>query len=64
MMETFTLTIYIPSNPKQAVEEAIDGIKEKVGWELKVSPDLKEAQAVAKEEVALLRLFDPKGFYT
>jgi len=62
--ETFTLTTYIPSRPKQAVEEAIAGIKEKVGWELKVSPNLKEAQPVAKEEVALLRLFDPKGFYT
>ncbi|MCJ7670059.1 MAG: hypothetical protein MUO61_06045 [Dehalococcoidia bacterium] len=62
--ETFTLTTYIPSKPKQAVKEAIAGIKEKVGWELKVSPNLKEAQPVAKEEVTLLRLFDPKGFYT
>jgi acyl CoA:acetate/3-ketoacid CoA transferase alpha subunit len=62
--ETFTLTTYIPSKPKQAVEEAIAGIKEKVGWELKVSPNLKEAQPVAKEEVTLLRLFDPKGFFT
>jgi len=62
--ETFTLTTYIPSKPKQAVKEAIAGIKEKVGWELKVSPNLKEAQPIAKEEVTLLRLFDPKGFYT
>jgi len=62
--ETFTLTTYIPSKPKQAVKEAIAGIKEKVGWELKVSPNLKEAQPVAKEEVTLLRLFDPKGFFT
>lgn len=62
--ETFTLTTYIPSQPKQAVKEALAGIREKVGWELKVSPNLKEAQPVAKEEVTLLRLFDPKGFYT
>jgi acyl CoA:acetate/3-ketoacid CoA transferase alpha subunit/acyl CoA:acetate/3-ketoacid CoA transferase beta subunit len=62
--ETFTLTTYIPSKPKQAVEEAIARIKAKVGWELKVSPNLKEAQPIAKEEVTLLRLFDPKGFYT
>jgi len=62
--QIFTLTTYIPSKPKQAVEEAIVEIKEKVGWELKVSPTLKEAQPVAKEEVTLLRLFDPKGFYT
>ncbi len=62
--ETFTLTTYIPSKPKQAVKEAIAEIEEKVGWELKVSPNLKEAQPVAKEEVTLLRLFDPKGFFT
>jgi acyl CoA:acetate/3-ketoacid CoA transferase len=62
--ETFTLTTYIPSKPKQAMEEAIDGIRERVGWELKISPDLKEARPVAQEEVTLLRLFDPKGFYT
>jgi acyl CoA:acetate/3-ketoacid CoA transferase alpha subunit len=62
--ETFTLTTYILSKSKQAVKETIAGIKEKVGWELKVSPNLKEAQPAAKEEVTLLRLFDPKGFFT
>ena len=62
--ETFTLTTYIPSQPKQAAKEAVAGIREKVGWELKVSPNLKEALPIAKEEVTLLRLFDPKGFYT
>lgn len=62
--ETFTLTTYIPSKPKQTVKEVIAGIEEKVGWELKVSPNLKEAQPVAKEEVTLLRLFDPRGFFT
>jgi acyl CoA:acetate/3-ketoacid CoA transferase beta subunit len=62
--QTFTLTTYIPSKPKQAVEEAIAEIKEKVGWVLKVSPTLKKAQPIDNDEVTLLRLFDPKGFYT
>jgi acyl CoA:acetate/3-ketoacid CoA transferase beta subunit len=62
--ETFTLTTYVPARPKQALEEAIGEIRDKVGWELKVSPNLKQAQPVAKEEVTLLRLFDPKGFFT
>jgi acyl CoA:acetate/3-ketoacid CoA transferase beta subunit len=62
--ETFTLITYVPARPKQRKEEAIAAIKEKVGWELKVSPNLKEAQPVAEEEVTLLRLFDPKGFFT
>jgi acyl CoA:acetate/3-ketoacid CoA transferase alpha subunit len=62
--ETFTLTTYIPSRPEQTAEKAIAAMRDKVGWELKVSPNLKEAQPAAKEEVTLLRLFDPKGFYT
>jgi acyl CoA:acetate/3-ketoacid CoA transferase beta subunit len=62
--ETFTLTTYVPARPKQTPEEAVAGMKGKVGWELKVSPNLKQAQPVAKEEVTLLRLFDPKGFFT
>ena len=61
--ETFTLTAYIPSEPKQTAKEAIAGIRNKVGWDLKVSPDLKEAQPAAREEVTLLRLFDPKGLF-
>jgi acyl CoA:acetate/3-ketoacid CoA transferase alpha subunit len=61
--KSFTLTTYIPAKPEQTVTEAIAAIKEKVGWELKVSPNLKEAQPVAKEDLTLLRLFDPKGFF-
>ena len=62
--DTFTLTTYIPSKPEQTTEEAIAAIEEKVGWELRVSSDLKEAQPVTKEELTLLRRFDPKGFFT
>jgi acyl CoA:acetate/3-ketoacid CoA transferase beta subunit len=62
--ETFTLTTYVPLRPKQTVEEAIARIRDKVGWQLKVSPSLKEAQPVAIEDLTLLRLFDPKGFFT
>ena len=62
--QIFTLTTYIPSKPKQTIEEAMAEIKNKVGWQLRVSRTLKKAQPVAKEEVTLLRLFDPKGFYT
>jgi acyl CoA:acetate/3-ketoacid CoA transferase alpha subunit len=62
--ETFVLTSYIRSKPKQTAEEAVARIKERIGWELKVSPNLRAARPVAKEEVTLLRLFDPRGFYT
>ena len=62
--ETFTLAAFIPSSTGQTLDEAIAAIKQKVGWELKVSPNLKEAEPVTKEELTLLRLFDPKGFFT
>lgn len=61
--ETFTLTTYIPSRPKQAIKEAIAETEEKVGWKLKVAPNLKEAQPLAREELTLLRLFDPEGLF-
>jgi acyl CoA:acetate/3-ketoacid CoA transferase alpha subunit/acyl CoA:acetate/3-ketoacid CoA transferase beta subunit len=62
--EALTLTACIPSNPNQTAAEAVAAIKAKVGWELKVSPTLKETRPVTREDVKLLRLFDPKGFYT
>ena len=62
--ETFALTAFIPSQPEQAAEDAVAGIRAKVGWDLRVSPKLRQAQPVTKEEVTLLRLFDPKGFFT
>jgi acyl CoA:acetate/3-ketoacid CoA transferase alpha subunit len=61
--ETFTLTSYIPSKTKQKVEDPIAEIREKVGWELDIAPNLKKAEPPTEEEVTLLRLFDPRGFY-
>ena len=61
--EAFALTAFIPSQPEQTAEGAVAGIRDKVGWELKVSPKLRQAQPVTKQEVTLLRLFDPKGFF-
>jgi len=62
--EAFTLTTYVPSRPKQTIEEVIGDMRDKVGWELKVSPNLKKAPAVAKDDLTLLRLFDPERFFT
>jgi acyl CoA:acetate/3-ketoacid CoA transferase beta subunit len=62
--ETFTLTSYFPSKPNQKVEDTIAEIRQKVGWELDVAPHLKKAEPPTEEEVTLLRLFDPRGFFT
>jgi acyl CoA:acetate/3-ketoacid CoA transferase alpha subunit len=61
--ETFTLTAYIPSKANQKAENAVAEIKEKVGWELEVVPNLKKAELPTKDEITLLRLFDPKGVF-
>lgn len=61
--ETFTLTAYIPSETGHGEEEAIAAIKERVGWKLEFAPDLKEVQPPTKEEITMLRLFDPKGYF-
>lgn len=44
-------------------ESSIREIKDRCGWELKVSDDIEELSAPTAEEVALLRLFDPERFF-
>jgi acyl CoA:acetate/3-ketoacid CoA transferase beta subunit len=62
--EIFTLTAYIPSRTKQTEQEAIAEIKEKVGWELKIATNLRRVESPTEEEITLLRLFDPRGYFT
>jgi acyl CoA:acetate/3-ketoacid CoA transferase alpha subunit/acyl CoA:acetate/3-ketoacid CoA transferase beta subunit len=62
--ETFTLTSYVPSKAKEKVEDRIAEIRQKVGWELEITPNLKKAEPATEEEITLLRLFDPRGFFT
>jgi len=61
--ESLTLTAYIPSRTNQTEHDAMAEIKEKVGWELKLAPNLNRVQPPTEEELALLRLFDPKGYF-
>lgn len=62
--DTFTLTVYIPSKENQKAEDAVAEIREEVGWELEITPNLKKPEPPTKDEVTLLRLFDPKGIFT
>jgi acyl CoA:acetate/3-ketoacid CoA transferase alpha subunit/acyl CoA:acetate/3-ketoacid CoA transferase beta subunit len=61
--DTVTLTSYIPSKPKQKVEDFIAEIRQRVGWEMDISPNLMRAKPPTEEEITLLRLFDPRGFF-
>ena len=40
----------------------LEDIKELVGWDLKVAPDLKETESPTEEQISIMRNFDPMGF--
>jgi len=44
-------------------DAAVREIQKHCGWELRVSDDLDELDAPQDDELALLRLFDPEGFF-
>ncbi len=57
------LTACLASRENKTLQERVDEIKRNCGWELKVDPDVYEVPAPASEEVELLRLFDPSGWF-
>jgi acyl CoA:acetate/3-ketoacid CoA transferase alpha subunit/acyl CoA:acetate/3-ketoacid CoA transferase beta subunit len=59
----FTLTAYHPSQGSSGREEKIKTVREKCGWDLKISPRAKEVPLPSYQELRLLHLFDPKGLY-
>lgn len=61
--ETFTLTAYIPSQKDQDKAEIVAAIQEKVGWELDIVSDPVRLDPPTEEEITLLRLFDPRGYF-
>jgi glutaconate CoA-transferase subunit B len=40
----------------------LETIKELVGWDLKVSPELSEVEPPTEEQIRVMRAFDPMGF--
>jgi glutaconate CoA-transferase subunit B len=42
----------------------VEDVLTQTGWDLSVSPELSETPAPSAEEIALLKRFDPKGYWT
>ncbi len=42
----------------------LEDVLAQTGWDLSVSPELSETPAPSAEEIALLKRFDPKGYWT
>ncbi len=59
--EEFTLTGVIDNG--DSPEEMIRDIRTQCGWDLKVAPEPEMIPPPTGEELALLRLFDPQGFF-
>lgn len=43
--------------------QAVAAIRQRCGWDLKVSDELQELQPASAEELSLLRVFDPERFF-
>jgi glutaconate CoA-transferase subunit B len=52
--------ILASTHPGVTVEQVI----ENTGWPLKVAPNITETPPPTSAEVAMLRQFDPQGFWT
>jgi acyl CoA:acetate/3-ketoacid CoA transferase alpha subunit/acyl CoA:acetate/3-ketoacid CoA transferase beta subunit len=61
--DEFTLTTYYRDPSSATVEEIIDKIKQNCGWELKVSPQIKEILPPTVDELRLLRLLDARRVF-
>jgi len=57
--DEFTLTGYLANNRSASPEATIANIRKQCGWDLKVSPQIKEIGLPSFEEVMLVRLLDP-----
>jgi hypothetical protein len=57
------LTGYIPNKNFSSPEEHISNIKKNCGWDLKVADDIKATDPVTLDELLILRLLDPQGFF-
>jgi hypothetical protein len=56
------LTGYYP-RPGETLESRLQRIKGGCGWELKVSPEISAVPPATLEELYIVRLLDPKGFF-
>ncbi len=61
----FILTGYISDNENKITEEEmVRTIKQNCGWELKVAASLRRIELPTADELMILRMIDPEGFFT
>jgi hypothetical protein len=61
--DTLTLTAYLPDKASDPEAQCVEKAKAEVGWKLAIAPTLRRLPPVNEENLTLLRLFDPRGYY-
>ena len=59
----FTLTQFFPDPEVSGHQKTVGKIKQKCGWELKVSNNVTEVTPPTQKELEILRLFDPREYF-
>ena len=62
-VDEFMLSKYVAKNDASSPEETIRDIKANCGWDLKVARNPHRIPVPTREELRLLRVFDPRQFY-
>ncbi|MBI5029733.1 MAG: CoA-transferase [Chloroflexi bacterium] len=44
--------------------QSVEAVRAQTGWDLRVAPDVRETPAPTKQELAIIRRYDPQGFWT
>ena len=44
--------------------QSIESVRAQTGWDLRVAPDVRETPAPTEQELAIIRRYDPQGFWT
>lgn len=61
--QEFTLTQYFPHGGVSSAQEAIEKLRDKCGWHLKIAKNIDEVTPPTRKELEILRLFDPKRYF-
>ena len=59
----FVLTACLPHKKLSSLEEKVQNIKNSCGWEPKVSSELRQIRPPERQELQVIRLLDPDGYY-
>jgi acyl CoA:acetate/3-ketoacid CoA transferase beta subunit len=61
--DRLTLTAYLPEKASDTEAQCVEKAKAEVGWQLAVAPSLRRLPLSDAQDLTMLRLFDPRGYY-